>query len=517
MAKKIIFGEEARKKLQAGVDAVANAVKITLGPKGKNVVINNNGKPVITNDGVTIAKAFKLEDNVENLGCEIAKQASIETNEVAGDGTTTALVLTKSLLNNGLALMSENVNPVEIKKGMMLAKDKVSELIKKQSKKVKTIEQLKQVAEIACGNKEIALLVAKAYSKVGKDGVVYMQDSTKNNCELIIKKGFKIDFGLVSQYLTDNGNNVKFENAKLLICNTKVTNIANFVNAIEYCHLNNLPLIIYAPMFSEDFIKTVVVNKLNGYVNIALVSASINEATEHISKDLCALTNAKLITIANIDNISPDYFGDCEQFESDNYSSLFINENASDEFNGYVLNLKNNLSLTDNEYDKFKLNKRIAMLTNGIGVISIGANTEIEKVELKLRVEDAIESTKNALKYGIVCGGGMAFFKCKTKLKQYINKIKEQDVKLGALLVLDCLDNPIIQLAQNCGIDASKLLRKLKTNVANNKLYCFNANTNKCCANAIDFGIIDASIVPITALSNAISVTATLLSTVEVI
>ena len=202
-------------KLVNGVTKLCSTVALTLGPKGKNIVINNNGYPIITNDGVTIAKAFKLEDKTENLGCEIAKQASIETNETAGDGTTTALVLTKSLLNNGVELMNQQINPVEIKKGMFIARDKVVELIKKQSKKIKTTEQLKFVAKLASGNDEIASLVAKAYNIVGKDGVVSILDSTKNKCTLTIKKGFKINYGLVSQYLTDNGKNLKFENAKV--------------------------------------------------------------------------------------------------------------------------------------------------------------------------------------------------------------------------------------------------------------------------------------------------------------
>ncbi len=504
-------------KLVSGVTKLCSTVALTLGPKGKNVVINNNGNPIITNDGVTIAKAFKLEDKTENLGCEIAKQASIETNEIAGDGTTTALVLTKSLLNNGIELMNQQVNPVEIKRGMFLARDKVIELIKKQSKKIKTTEQLKFVAKLASGNDEIANLIAKAYNVVGKDGVVSITDSTKNSCSLTVKKGFKINFGLVSQYLTENGKNVKFENAKIVISNTKINNISSFVNIIEYCHNNNLPLVIYAPSFSEDFIKTIIVNKLNGYIRIALISANINEETENIGQDLCVLTNAKLITLANINNISIDYLGTCEKFESDDNSSLFINENNCDAFSKYISSLKSIVNTCENEYEKYKINKRLAMLTNGIGVINVGASTDIERTELKLRVEDAIESTKNALKYGIVCGGGMAFFKCKSKLKKYINKIKEPEVKLGAMLVLDCLDNPLIQLAQNCGVDALKILRKIKNNILKNNLYCFNANTNKCGVDAFKLGIIDATIVPITSLTNAVSVTATLLSTVEVI
>ena len=504
-------------KLVNGVTKLCSTVALTLGPKGKNIVINNNGYPIITNDGVTIAKAFKLEDKTENLGCEIAKQASIETNETAGDGTTTALVLTKSLLNNGVELMNQQINPVEIKKGMFIARDKVVELIKKQSKKIKTTEQLKFVAKLASGNDEIASLVAKAYNIVGKDGVVSILDSTKNKCTLTIKKGFKINYGLVSQYLTDNGKNLKFENAKVIISNTKINNISNLVNVIEFCHNNNLPLVIYAPSFSEEFIKTIIVNKLNGYIRIALICANISDETEHIAKDLCALTSAKLITIANINNITIAELGDCEKFESDDNSSLFINENNRDAFSSYVISLKSLAKLTENEYEKYLINKRIAMLTNGIGVINVGASTDIERTELKLRVEDAIESTKNALKYGIVCGGGMAFYKCKSKLKKYINKIKEPDVKLGAKLVLDCLDNPLIQLTQNCGVDTSLILRKIKNNISNNKSYCFNANTNKCGVDAFKLGIIDASIVPITSLTNAVSVTATLLSTVDVI
>ena len=504
-------------KLVSGVEKLCSTVALTLGPKGKNVVINNNSMPLITNDGVTIAKAFKLEDKTENLGAEIAKQASVETNETAGDGTTTALVLTKSLLHNGIDLINAQVNPVAIKKGMNYAKDKVIELIKRQSKNIENTQQIKQVAMLSGGNEDIAMLVAKAYNCVGKYGVVAMQDSAKNKCELNIKKGFKINFGLVSQYLTDNGKDIKFENAKVVISNTKLTDISQFVNIIEYCHNNNFPLVIFAPNFSEEFIKTIVVNKLNGYINVALVSANLRDEIRDTVLDLCSLTQAKLVTIANKGNLNISCLGQCDIFESDDCSSLFINENNDDKFNEYVNTLKQTLETTETEYEKYSINKRIAMLTNGIAVISIGASTDIERTELKLRVEDAIESTKNALKYGVVCGGGMALYKCKSKLKKYINKIKNTDEKLGAYIVLDCLEMPLTQLTTNCGVDTSKIMKKINSNISKNKNYCFNASENKCCTNAYKSGIIDATIVPITALTNAVSVTSTLLSTVEVI
>lgn len=506
------------KSLIVGIKKLCSTVALTLGPKGKNVVINQNGMPVITNDGVTIAKAFKLENKIENLGCEIAKQASIQTNEIAGDGTTTALVLTKSLIENGMQLLQEKVNAVELKKGMQLACEKVCELIKKQSISVKDVSALKQVALLSCAHQEISELVANAYNLVGKDGIVCMQDSSNIKSSMEVKKGFHLNFGLVSPYFLTTNNYCKFENAKILVSNTKLSDINYLVNVLEYCHNNNTPLIIFAPIFSEELIKTLVVNNLNNYVKIALISANLSSAEiENITTDLCVLTGAELITLGNISNITPHQFGTVSNFESNHETSTFISNNSSALFNNHIKNLEKQFQQESENFRKLKLQKRLAMLTNGIAVISVGASTEIERIELKLRTEDAIESTKNALKYGIVCGGGMALFKCRKKLKKYINSLQQPDLKMGAMLVYDCLNKPIIQLAENCGVNGEKLIKKLSNSLSQKPNYCFNANTNKCVSNAFANGIIDAACVPVTALTNAVSVTATILSTVAVV
>ena len=501
-----------------GVEKLCSTVALTLGPKGRNVVINQNGTPVITNDGVTIAKAFKCENKTENLGCEIAKQASIQTNQIAGDGTTTALVLTKSLITNGKQLLSEKVNPVALKEGMQLACNKVCELIKKQAVKVKDNSCLKQVAKLSCGNEQISTLVAEAFSLVGKNGVVCMEDSALPNCKLTLKKGFQLNFGLVSPYFLNQADCCKFENAKIMVSSTKLNNLSLLVNVLEQCHNTNSALVIFAPSFSEELIKNLIVNKLNNYLNIALISVSTSSGElENISQDLCALTGATLINMANIENLTFEMLGNLESFESNQNTSTLTNNNTPLGFNEYVNGLTNQLQNTFNEFEKLMLQKRISMLTTGVAVISVGASTEIEQTELKLRIEDAIESTKNALKDGIVCGGGMALYKCKKKLKSFVNNLSDANVKMGAMLVLNCLDKPIIQLAQNCGVNPEKLLKKINNSLPQKPNYCFNANTNKCVTNAYISGIVDATCVPITALTSAVSVTATLLSTVAVV
>ncbi len=506
------------KSLITGAKKLCLTVSKTLGPKGRNVVINQNGTPVITNDGVTIAKAFKLENKIENLGCEIAKQASIQTNQLAGDGTTTALVLTNSLIENGIDLLNQKVNPVALKEGMQFACEKVCELIKKQSTKVKDISALRQVAKLSCGHEEISKLVAKAYDVVGKNGIVCMQDAPLSHCSLEIKKGFQLNFGLVSPYFLNNNDCCKFENAKILISNTKLSDLNGLVNVLEECHNKSTPLVIFAPSFAEDFVKTLIVNKLNNYVDVALISVSSSTGElENITRDLCELTNATLINLSNVSSVSFNMLGNLELFESNQNFSTFTNNKTSQNFTAYVHGLTQQLKNTENEFDKLKLQKRISMLTTGIAVILVGANTEIERIELKLRIEDAIESTKNALKHGIVCGGGMALFKCKKKLKKAINLLKQADLKIGANLVLNCLETPIVQLCENCGVNSEKIIKKLSNNASKNLNYCFNANLNKCVSNAFSYGIIDATCVPCTALNNAVSVTATLLSTIDVI
>ena len=505
-------------KLLNGVTKLCSTVAVTLGPKGRNVVINQNNTPVITNDGVTIAKAFKCQDKIENIGCEIAKQASIQTNQKAGDGTTTALVLTKSLLENGLQLINEKVNPVALKEGMMLASNKVCELIKQQAKQVKDITDLMKVATLSSANKHIAGLVASGYMAVGKDGIVVMQDSPLSTSTLTVKKGFQINYGLLSPYFLTDNNSCKFTNARIAVSNTKLSDISALVSVLEYCHNNNLPLVIFAPQFSEELVKTIIVNKLNNYINIALISvSSLTGEFENISNDLCALTGAQLITLGNLVNITPELLGTCENFESNYNSSIFTNDNASEKFRQYVLNLYGMKEHCEDEYEKLKLKKRLGMLSNGIAIINVGASTDIERTEVKLRIEDAIESTKNAIKDGVVSGGGMALFKCITKLKKYINTITDPEVKMGAMLVLNSLSCPVKQLAVNCGVDADKLIKKLNNNLKQKPNYCFNASTNRCVADAFKEGIVDACSVPVTALENAVSVTATLLSTIDVV
>ena len=506
------------KSLIAGAEKLCSTVALTLGPKGRNVVINQNGTPVITNDGVTIAKSFRCENKIENIGCEIAKQASVQTNQIAGDGTTTALVLTKSLIANGKQLLNEKVNTVALKEGMQLACNKVCELIKKQAVKIKDNSSLKQVAKLSCGNAEISELVAEAFSLVGKNGVVCMEDSSMPNCKLTLKKGFQLNFGLVSPYFLTEADCCKFENAKILVSATKLNNLNFLVNVLEECHNTNTPLVVFAPSFSEELVKNLIVNKLNNYVRIALISVSSSSGElENITKDLCALTGATLINMANITNLTTEMLGNLESFESNQNCSTFSNSAVPTEFNAYVSKLNTQLESTFNEFEKLTLQKRISMLTTGVAIISVGASTEIERLELKLRIEDAIESTKNALKDGIVCGGGMALFKCKKKLKTFVNNLKDMNVKMGAMLVLNCLDKPIIQLAQNCGLNPEKLLKKLNNSLPQKPNYCLNANTNKCVSNGFEAGIVDAVCVPITALTNAVSVTATLLSTVAVV
>lgn len=517
MAKNILEGFDAIKKLETGVKKLSSVVKATLGPKGKNVVLDRKfATPLITNDGVTIAKEIVLSDKFENMGASLLKEVSIKTNDVAGDGTTTACVLAESIVREGIKNYTAGANPIVLKKGILKACEIVTEELKKISTPIKNSTEIYQIASISAGDTEIGELISEAFKKVGTNGVITVEDGKTFKTELKIVEGMQFDRGFLSPYMVTNSETLEanLQNAYILLCENKINNVNELVPILEQVSSKNVPLLIIADEIENEVLATLVLNKLRGNLNcVAVKSPAYGDKRKGFMQDIAILTGATLISDElgyNLNNLTFDMLGFAKNVKVTKDSCLISGGNGTKEaIENQVSKIKAQISLCENEFDREKLTERLAKLTGGIAVICVGSTTEPEMQEKKLRIEDAISATKSATQEGIVAGGGVALIRCMPALKQQINLLSG-DEKTGAEIVYLALSAPIMQIAENAGINGGVVINKILE--SDNKNFGYDALNNQY-VDLIEAGIIDPTKVTRTALQNACSVASIMLTT----
>ena len=517
MAKELKHGEEARKALQKGVDILADTVKITLGPKGRNVVLDRKfGAPLITNDGVTIAKEVELEDAFENMGASLVKEVSTKTNDVAGDGTTTALILAQAIIDEGLKNVAAGANPIMLKKGIAGATEVAVEQLKKISKPVKDKNAIGQVASISAGDATVGELISEAMEKVGKDGVITIEESKTMKTELTSVEGMQFDRGYASAYMVTNTDKMEavLESPVILITDKKISSIQEILPVIEPIAQQGMRLLIIAEDVEGDALAALVVNKLKGVFNCVAVKApGFGDRRKAMLEDIAILTGGTVISSElgyEFKDVTLDMLGRCASVKVDKDNTTLVGGAGNPaEIEARKVAIKAQIAETTSDYDREKLHERLAKLAGGVAVINVGAATEVEMKEKKLRIEDALNATKAAVQEGIVPGGGIALISCVKVLEQYVETLSG-DEKTGAQIILKAVKAPLKQIALNAGLDGSVILNEvLKANKAN---YGFNALTNEYC-DMVECGIIDPTKVTRTALQNAASVAGVFLTT----
>ena len=516
MAKEIFYGEDARRKLQAGVDQLANTVKITLGPKGRNVLINKSfGSPLITNDGVTIAKEIELEDAVENMGAQIVKEVASKTNDVAGDGTTTATLLTQIIIKEGFKNVAAGANPMELKKGIQGAVDVAVEEIGKIAKPVETKESIAQVAAVSAADEKIGDLIAEAMEKVGKDGVITVEESKSLGTTLEVVEGMQFDRGYLSAYMVSDTEKMEanIENPLILITDKKITNIQELVPILEQIMQQGRKLLIIAEDVEGDALANLVVNKLRGVIDVVAVKApGYGERRKAMLEDIAVLTGGTVIASDlgyELKEVTVDMLGSAATVKVDKDNTVIVGGNGDkEEVKARVNSIKSQIEETTSEFDKEKLQERLAKLAGGVAVIKVGAATETELKEPKLRIEDALNATKAAVEEGIVAGGGVALVNAIPAVSEYVTDLTG-DVKTGAAIIIRALEEPVRQIAENAGLEGSVVVAEVKKS---QKGVGFNAATEEY-VDMIDAGIVDPAKVTRSALQNAASASAMLLTT----
>ena len=518
MAKKIIEGAQARKSLERGVDKLANIVKITLGPKGRNVVLGKKyGSPLITNDGVTIAKEISLDDPFENMGAELIKEVSIKTNDVAGDGTTTACVLAQAIVKEGMKNFAAGANPIILKKGIFKACDKAVEVLKEISKPVENSTAIKQVASISAGDEEIGELIAQAMQKVGSDGVITVEESQTMKTELSVVEGMQFDRGYLSPYFCTNTEKMicELDNPYILLTDRKISNIQEILPLLEQIVKQGEKLLIVADDVEGEALTTLVLNKLRGTFNsVAVKAPSFGDKRKAMLEDIAILTGATVISSElgyDLSKLSLDLLGRAKSVRVDKDTTTIV-DGAGDakKIAERVKQIKNQIKEQTSEYELEKLNERLAKLSGGVAVIKVGSATEVEMKEKKLRIEDALAATKAATEEGIVPGGGVALLKTAGAIKELIDSLSG-DEKTGASIVLRAIEEPIRQISANAGIDGGVVVNNIMQNI-DKKAYGYDALKGEY-GDMIEKGIVDPTKVTRSALQNACSVSATMLTT----
>ncbi len=521
MAKQLKHGEEARKALQKGVDTLADTVKITLGPKGRNVVLDRKfGAPLITNDGVSIAKEIELEDAFENMGAQLVKEVSTRTNDVAGDGTTTAVILAQAMINEGLKNVAAGANPVILKKGIAGAVEVAVNELKNISKPVKDKNAIGQVASISAGDDNVGSLISEAMEKVGKDGVITIEESKTMKTELTTVEGMQFDRGYASAYMVTNTDKMEavLESPVILITDKKISSIQEILPVIEPIAQQGMRLLIIAEEVEGDALAALVVNKLKGVFNCVAVKApGFGDRRKAMLEDIAVLTGGTVISSElgyEFKDVTMNMLGRAGTVKVDKDNTTIINgAGDSAEIEARKAAIKAQMEVTTSEYDKEKLQERLAKLAGGVAVINVGAATEVEMKEKKLRIEDALNATKAAVQEGIVPGGGIALISTVKALNAYI-KTLQGDQKTGAEIVLKAVQAPLKQIALNAGLDGSVILNEILKSKKQN--YGFNALTNEY-TDMVESGIIDPTKVTRSALENAGSVAGIFLTTEAVV
>lgn len=516
MAKEIKFNADARHKMEEGINILADTVKVTLGPKGRNVVLDKSfGSPLITNDGVTIAKEIELEDKFENMGAQLLKEVATKTNDIAGDGTTTATLLAQAIIREGLKNIAAGANPMILQSGIRKAVDKTVESIKSYSRKVESSDAIAQVASISAGDKEIGKLIADAMDRVGNDGVITVEESKSMGTTLEVVEGMQFDRGYVSSYMvTDTDKMVaELDNPYILITDKKITNIQEILPVLEEIVKQSKPLLIIAEDIEGDAMATLVVNKLRGTFNCVAVKApGFGDRRKEMLQDIAILTGAKVISEElgyDLKEATIDMLGTAQKVKVDKETTVIVNgAGEKDEIEARVKQLKTQYEASDSDFDREKLQERLAKLTGGVAVVQVGAASEIELKERKLRIEDALSATRAAVEEGIVPGGGTVLADSIKALEAIVDDF-EGDEKTGVKIILRALQEPVRQIAENAGLEGSVVVE----NVMNEKPGIgFDALNNKY-VDMIKSGIVDPTKVTRSALQNAASVASMILTT----
>ena len=515
-SKDLVYGEEARRKLQAGVDKLANTVKITLGPKGRNVLINKPfGAPLITNDGVTIAKEVYLPDVVENMGAQLVKEVATKTNDVAGDGTTTATLLAQEIIREGFKNVAAGANPMVLKKGIQGAVDVAVEAIKGIAKHVETKEAIEQVATVSCGDNEIGQLIAEAMDKVGHDGVITVEESKSLGTTLDVVEGLQFDRGYLSPYMVTDTDKMEtvMEDAVILLTDKKISNIQDLIPLLEQVMKSGKKLLIVADDVEAEALATLVVNKLRGTLEVVAVKAPLfGDRRKAMMQDIAIMTGGKVISSelgVELKEATLDMLGKAQTVRVDKDHTTIVNGAGNpDEIKARIAQVRGEIENAKMDYDREKLEERLAKLAGGVAVIKAGAATETELKERKLRIEDALNATKAAVQEGIVSGGGVALVSIIPKVHDFVETLTG-DEKTGAAIIERALEEPIRQIAENAGLEGSVVVAEVKRQKDG---YGFNAASEKY-EDMIAAGIVDPAKVTRSALQNAASASAMLLTT----
>ncbi len=517
MAKIICYGEEARKALEKGVNQLADTVKITLGPKGRNVVLDKKfGAPLITNDGVTIAKEIELEDPFENMGAQLVKEVSTKTNDVAGDGTTTATLLAQAIVHEGLKNLAAGANPMVMKKGIAKAAAAAIDAMKANSQKVNGSDDIARVGTVSSGDETIGKLIAEAMEKVGHDGVITIEESKTAETSSEVVEGMQFDRGYITPYMvTDTEKMVaEMDDALILITDKKISNIQELLPILEQVVQSGKKLLIIAEDVEGDALSTLIVNRLRGTLNVVCVKApGFGDRRKEMLQDIAILTGGQVISAdvgLELKEAQMDMLGSARQVKITKENTTIVNgAGSSEEIKARIGQIKSQIEVTTSDYDKEKLQERLAKLAGGVAVIKVGAATEVEMKEKKLRIEDALNATRAAVEEGIVAGGGTAYLNAIPAVEKLLAEA-EGDEKTGVQIVARALTAPVKQIAANAGIDGAVVLAKIQE--SGKVGYGFDAYKETYC-DMIPAGIVDPTKVTRSALENAASITSVLLTT----
>ncbi|MDT9337127.1 chaperonin GroEL [Clostridium perfringens] len=515
MAKTLLFGEEARRSMQAGVDKLANTVKVTLGPKGRNVILDKKfGSPLITNDGVTIAREIELEDAYENMGAQLVKEVATKTNDVAGDGTTTATLLAQAIIREGLKNVTAGANPILIRNGIKTAVEKAVDEIQKISKPVNGKEDIARVAAISAADEKIGKLIADAMEKVGNEGVITVEESKSMGTELDVVEGMQFDRGYVSAYMVTDTEKMEavLDNPLVLITDKKISNIQDLLPLLEQIVQAGKKLLIIADDIEGEAMTTLVVNKLRGtFTCVAVKAPGFGDRRKEMLQDIATLTGGVVISDevgGDLKEATLDMLGEAESVKVTKESTTIVNGRGnSEEIKNRINQIKLQLEATTSEFDKEKLQERLAKLAGGVAVVKVGAATETELKESKLRIEDALAATKAAVEEGIVPGGGTAYVNVINEVAKLTSDI--QDEQVGINIIVRSLEEPMRQIAHNAGLEGSVIIEKVKNSDAGVGFDALRGEYK----DMIKAGIVDPTKVTRSALQNAASVASTFLTT----
>ena len=520
MAKEIKYGSEARAALERGVNQLADTVKVTLGPKGRNVVLDKSfGAPLITNDGVTIAKEIELEDGFENMGAQLIREVAAKTNDVAGDGTTTATVLAQAMVHEGMKNLEAGANPIVLRKGMKKATDKAVEAIREMSSKVNGKEQIARVAAVSSGDDEVGQMVADAMEKVSNDGVITIEESKTMQTELDLVEGMQFDRGYISAYMATDMEKMEavLDDPYILITDKKISNIQEILPVLEQIVQSGARLLIIAEDIEGEALTTLIVNKLRGTFNVVAVKApGYGDRRKEMLQDIAILTGGQVISEElgfDLKETTMDQLGRAKSVKVQKENTVIVDgcgdKNAIADRVGQI---KKAIEETTSDFDREKLQERLAKLAGGVAVIRVGAATETEMKEAKLRMEDALNATKAAVEEGIIGGGGSAYIHVSKKVKEFAEAL-EGDEKTGAKIILKALEAPLAQIAKNAGLEGAVIVNKVRESEVGTGFDAYNETY----VDMVEKGILDPAKVTRSALQNATSVASTLLTTESVV